>query len=50
MGVVAQRETKTISTSDISVKTTVESDTEGNVRNSVEYIVGYGMLFCGRLL
>ena len=44
LGIVAQRGTKTISTSDISAKTTVEADTEGNVRNSVEYMFVWVMV------
>ena len=35
---MVQRGTKTISTSDISAKTTLESNREGYIRNSVEYV------------
>ena len=44
LGIVAQRGTKTISTSDISAKTTVELDTEGYVGNSAEYVFVWVMI------
>ena len=49
LGIVAQRGTKTISTSDISAKTPVELDTEGCARNSVEYDFVWDMIVCALL-